>query len=697
MNGSEFSTTKSSIFNNTLFKTVLVAALAMLCVVATKSMLSGQGSRGLVLSAQSDRVSGIAELLALQSGGAIKIGNQLAVSKSIEGVLDAAQPDMLGALVVNSAGVILHETKGENLQTPENLALVQRAIDTGVQATSEDRLTVAAPAFFGEAGAVAGVVLTHWTQDHTIAKLEASEFLSIAFGALVFLIALIGNVIFFRYGMSKPLDQVGWAMCEMASLKFDIVVPQTGRGGKIGAIAKQLEDLRGRLAEAESQHRETAFKSAAFEGSSMPMMMVDEAFEIKFVNPECTTLLDDLMPDLGVIWPDAEIGNWVGLDFTTLPVMADANLRKDDNVGQEKPLRVGARDLSIQIHPAYDNRGGRIGAVIELNDRTFEQRNAAILRGIDCAQMRVDFDASGHCLFMNEVATKLLSEGGCNIVGQPFAKLLLSEQSDGSSVHEIMASTMSGEALHRELNFSAPDGTEVVVDASFVPVRSQDRSLDRFILLGSDVTGREKERKVVREKQARVNKEQRIVVEAMGQGLKQLSRGDISKELSTVFPTKFEDLRSNFNLAISSLQHTIGSVSRNVGSIRNETAEITSAAADMSRRTQRQAATLEETAAALDELTSSVRSAVDSADAASLMSADAQAKAEQGGRVAGQAVKAMDEIRVSSQKISKITSVIDDIAFQTNLLALNAGVEAARAGEAGQAGEAGRGFAVVAT
>ncbi len=53
-------------------------------------------------------------------------------------------------------------------------------------------------------------------------------------------------------------------------------------------------------------------------------------------------------------------------------------------------------------------------------------------------------------------------------------------------------------------------------------------------------------------------------------------------------------------------------------------------------------------------------------------------------------VKDMEELGIQASEITRIISVIDEIAGQTNLLALNAAIEAARAGESG------RGFAVVA-
>src|SRR5690606_34427613 len=107
--------------------------------------------------------------------------------------------------------------------------------------------------------------------------------------------------------------------------------------------------------------------------------------------------------------------------------------------------------------------------------------------------------------------------------------------------------------------------------------------------------------------------------------------------------------------------------------------------------TEHQAMRLEQTAAALNQLTQSVRSAADGASQAAAKVVSTRNEANHSGEIVQNAVRAISEIAQSSQEISQIIGVIDEIAFQTNLLALNAGVEAARAGEAG------RGFAVVAS
>ena len=185
-------------------------------------------------------------------------------------------------------------------------------------------------------------------------------------------------------------------------------------------------------------------------------------------------------------------------------------------------------------------------------------------------------------------------------------------------------------------------------------------------------------------------KEQAMVMEAIAGGLARLSDGDLTYRLDQQFPEAYKRLQNDFNGAIAQLEEAMGTIVHAANSIGAGSDEIASAADDLSRRSEQQAASLEETAAALDEITATVKRSSAGALEASKVVGSTRSDAERSSVVVRNAVDAMNQIEKSSQSISQIIGVIDEIAFQTNLLALNAGVEAARAGEAG------RGFAVVA-
>jgi methyl-accepting chemotaxis protein len=182
----------------------------------------------------------------------------------------------------------------------------------------------------------------------------------------------------------------------------------------------------------------------------------------------------------------------------------------------------------------------------------------------------------------------------------------------------------------------------------------------------------------------------RFAVSELGDGLSRLSNGDVTVRLERAFDAQLDPIRGDFNNAVEKLQDAMLAFSENAATIDTGSKEIRSAADDLSRRTEQQAASVEETAAALEEITTSVKDSTIRAEEAGSLVARTKQGAEKSGEVVRNAVAAMSEIERSSQSISNIIVVIDEIAFQTNLLALNAGVEAARAGEAG------KGFAVVA-
>ena len=194
---------------------------------------------------------------------------------------------------------------------------------------------------------------------------------------------------------------------------------------------------------------------------------------------------------------------------------------------------------------------------------------------------------------------------------------------------------------------------------------------------------------------AQAKEEKRLAAELMAAALKEASAKETLGNWVTIVMLLFSLAVGAFIIFVvrhinSSLRKAINDLSEGAGQVASAASQISSSSQSLAQGASEQAASLEETSSSSEEINSMARKNAENSQGANVLVMQSQQKFEETNHSLESMISAMGDIKASSDKVSKIIKVIDEIAFQTNILALNAAVEAARAGEAGM------GFAVVA-
>ncbi len=183
---------------------------------------------------------------------------------------------------------------------------------------------------------------------------------------------------------------------------------------------------------------------------------------------------------------------------------------------------------------------------------------------------------------------------------------------------------------------------------------------------------------------------QQTVFQDIAAVMRSVATGKLSHRVAAQAQGELEVLKSNINQSLDALRQAMTTIHGNTRQVAAASGEASNAIGQISDGARQQTDAIRQVSTAVRQTVASVADVSSNTEQATQKSRQSFTLVRGSMDKMQAMVQVVNNIAANSEKINKITEVIEGIANKTNLLSLNAAIEAARAGEHG------KGFAVVA-